>query len=160
AATRLASFHISQKHPGVKRLPIHLPGRQYSRMARKDGSESDGNLLVQYMTRPHHPELDNLTYTEFRSKCRLETHDPAKVLHPLQILEDVHPGHPRMRIRFYEPGHVGVSRIQMVYPRHGDVFSLRSLLLHRSARDWLDMRTIDGVVYGMYQEAARAMGMF
>jgi hypothetical protein len=112
------------------------------------------------MTRPHHPELDNLTHTEFGSKCRLETHDPPKVLHPLQILEDVHPGHPRMRIRFYEPGHVGVSRIQMVYPRHGDVFSLRSLLLHRSARDWLDMRTIDGVVYGTYQEAARAMGMF
>jgi hypothetical protein len=30
AATRLASFHISQKHLGVKQLPIHLPGRQYS----------------------------------------------------------------------------------------------------------------------------------
>jgi hypothetical protein len=30
----------------VKRLPIHLPGRQYSQMVRKDGSESDGTLLV------------------------------------------------------------------------------------------------------------------
>jgi hypothetical protein len=41
AATRLASFHISEKQPGVKRLPIHLPGRHYGQMARKNGSESD-----------------------------------------------------------------------------------------------------------------------
>jgi hypothetical protein len=160
AATRLASFHISQKLPGVKRLPIHLPGRQYSQMGRKDGSESDGTLLVRYMTRPRHPDLDNLTYVEFGSKCRLEKHEPDKVMHRLQVLEDVHPGHPRMRIRFYEPGHVGVSRIQMVYPRHGDVFYLRALLLHRSAGSWIDLRTINGMVYGTYQEAARAMGLF
>lgn len=48
----------------------------------------------------------------------------------------------------------------MVYPRHGDVFYLRALLLHRSANGWLDMRTIDGVVYATYQEAARAMLLF
>lgn len=111
AATRLASFHISQKQPGVKRLPIYLPSRQYSQMPRKDGSESDGTLLVRYMTRPRRPELDGLTYVEFGSKCRLEKHDPDKDLHPLQVLEDEHPGHPRMRIRFYQPEHVGFCRI-------------------------------------------------
>jgi hypothetical protein len=112
------------------------------------------------MARPHHPDLDDLTYVEFGAKCRLEKHDPDKEMHPLQILEDEYPGRPRMRIRFYQPGHIAVSRIQMVYPRHGDVFYLRALLLHRSARDWVDMRTINGVVYGTYQEAARAMGLF
>ncbi|KAJ7309449.1 hypothetical protein DFH08DRAFT_719252, partial [Mycena albidolilacea] len=59
-----------------------------------------------------------------------------------------------------QPEHVGVCRIQMVYPRHGDVFYLRALLLHRSARDWIDLRTIDGTPYGTYQEAARALGLF
>jgi hypothetical protein len=39
-------------------------------------------------------------------------------------------------------------------------FYLRALLLHRSARDWVDIRTIDGVSYGTYQEAASAMGLF
>ncbi|KAJ6573253.1 hypothetical protein B0H10DRAFT_1661839, partial [Mycena sp. CBHHK59/15] len=53
-----------------------------------------------------------------------------------------------------------VSRIQMVYPCHGDVFYLRTLLLHRSARDWIDIRTVDGVVYATHQEAAHAMGLF
>jgi hypothetical protein len=46
AATRLASFHISEKHPGVKRLPIHLPGRQYGQMARMNGSESDAKSCL------------------------------------------------------------------------------------------------------------------
>jgi hypothetical protein len=112
------------------------------------------------MARPTHPELDNLTYVEFGSKCRLEKHEPDKDMHPLQILEDEYPGRPRMRIRFYQPEHIGICRIQMVYPRHGDVFYLRALLLHRSARNWIDLRTINGVVYSTYQEAARAMGLF
>jgi hypothetical protein len=127
AATRLASFHISEKDPGVKRLPIHLPGRHYGQMARKNGSESDAILLVRYMARPRHPDLDQMTYIEFGAKCRLEKHDPDKEMHPLKVLEDEYPGRPRMRIRFYQPGHIGVSRIQMVYPRHGDVFYLRAL---------------------------------
>jgi hypothetical protein len=52
AATQLVSFHISEKQPGVKRLPIHLPGRQYGQIARKNGTESDATLLVRYMARP------------------------------------------------------------------------------------------------------------
>jgi hypothetical protein len=64
-----------------------------------------------------------------------------------------------MRIRFYQDGHVGVSRIQMVYPRHGDVFYLRALLLHRSARDWADIRTVDGIIHPTHQDAARALGL-
>ncbi|KAJ7312635.1 hypothetical protein DFH08DRAFT_822074 [Mycena albidolilacea] len=84
----------------------------------------------------------------------------TKKLHPLQVLEAEYPGRPRMRIRFYQPGHVGVCRIQMVSPRHGDVFYLRALLLHRCARDWVDLRTIDGAVYNTYQEAARVMALF
>lgn len=160
AATRLASFHITQKDPGVKRLPIHLPGKQHGQMARKDGSQSEATLLIRYLARPQHPDLDNLTYVEFGSKCRLEKHNPDKDMHPLDVLEDFYPDRPRMRIRFYQPGHAGVCRIQMVYPRHGDVFYLRALLLHRSARDWVDLRTVEGVTYGSYQEAARAMGLF
>jgi hypothetical protein len=122
AATRLASFHITQKNPGVKRLPIHLPGKQYGQMSRKDGSQSKATLLIRYLTRPRHADLDNLTYVEFGSKCRLEKHDPDKHMHPLEILEDLYPDRQQMRIRFYKPGHLGVCRIQMVYPRHGDVF--------------------------------------
>ena len=139
AATRIASFHITEKKPGVKHLPIHLPGRQHGQMARKDGSESDGTFLVRYMARPRHPSLDNMTYIEFGSQCRLVKHDPSQQMHPLEILEDEYLTRPRMRIRFYQDSHVGISRLQMVYPRHGDVFYLRVLLLHRSALNWTDI---------------------
>ena len=118
----LASFHISEKVPGVKRLPIHLPGRQRGQMKRKDGSQSDGTFLVRYLDRPYHPLLDNLTYADFGAKCHFITHNPTTPLHELEILETEHIGRPTMRIRFFKPGHVGVSRIQMVYPRHGEVF--------------------------------------
>jgi hypothetical protein len=160
AATRIASFHITEKRPSVKRLPVHLAGRQRGQMARKDGSESDATLLVRYMDRPRHPRLDNMTYLDFGSQCRLIKHIPTDDMHPLDILEDEYPTRPRMRIRFYKEGHITVSRLQMVYPRHGDVFYLRALLLHRSAQGWTDIRTVDGVVYPTHQEAARAMGLF
>jgi hypothetical protein len=160
AATRIASFHITEKRPSVKRLPVHLPGRQRGQMARKDSSESDATLLVRYMDRPRHPRLDNMTYLDFGSQCRLIKHIPTDDMHALDVLEDEYPTRPRMRIRFYKEGHITVSRLQMVYPRHGDVFYLRALLLHRSAQGWTDIRTDDGVVCPTHQEAARAMGLF
>jgi hypothetical protein len=48
----------------------------------------------------------------------------------------------------------------MVYPKHGDVFYLRALLAHRSAHGWEELRTVDGEIFGTYQEAARALGLF
>jgi hypothetical protein len=39
-------------------------------------------------------------------------------------------------------------------------FYLRAILLHRSAHNWIDLRTVDGVTYASYQEAARALGLF
>jgi hypothetical protein len=87
AATRLASFHLTTKQPGVKPLPIHLPGRQHGQMARKNGSQPGATLLARYLARPQHPWLDHLMYIEFGSWCYLEKHDPDKEMHDLQIGE-------------------------------------------------------------------------
>jgi hypothetical protein len=65
-----------------------------------------------------------------------------------------------MRIRFFTEKHQGVSRIQMVYPRHGEVFYLRALLLHRSAHSWKDLKTIHGVLHPTFQSAAQNLGLF
>jgi hypothetical protein len=65
-----------------------------------------------------------------------------------------------MRIRFYKDSHITASRLQMVYPHHGDVFYLHAPLLHRRAQSWVDIRTVEGIVYPTHQEAARAMGLF
>jgi hypothetical protein len=56
-------------------------------------------------------------------QCRLEKYDASAPMHPFQVLEDEYPERPQMRIRFYLPERIGIGRIQMVYPRHGDVFT-------------------------------------
>jgi hypothetical protein len=87
AATRITSFHITEKKTCSQASPNspNLPGKQ---RASKYGSESDRTLLVRYMTRPRHPAMEKMTYTDFGSKCRFEKYDPEKEMHPLQILED------------------------------------------------------------------------
>jgi hypothetical protein len=101
-----------------------------------------------------------MTYPEFGAKCHLVSHNPTTPLHPLEILENEHVGRPLMRIRFFQQQHRGVSRIQMVYPRHGEVFYLRALLLHRSAHSWKQLKTVNGVLYSTFQSAARNLGLF
>jgi hypothetical protein len=109
AATRIAGYHISKKHPGVDRLPIHMPNRGFAQMKRKTDSQSTATLLIRYLDRPRREKLDELTYAEFGTQCYLVTHDPLKPLHPLEILENIHPRRPQMRIRFYEEKHVGIE---------------------------------------------------
>lgn len=160
ALTRIAGIHISQKHPGVHRLPVHMPDKARLQMKRVNGSQSTATLLTRYLNRPPHPLLDNMTYIEFGTKCHIVTHDPNKPLHHLEILENIRPRQPQMRIRFYEPGHVGIARMMMVYPRHGDVYYLRAILAHCPANSWEQLRTVDGILYTTFQEAARAQGLF
>jgi hypothetical protein len=44
AATRIAGYHISKKHPGVTRLPVLLPNTAYTQMRRNNGSQSTATL--------------------------------------------------------------------------------------------------------------------
>ncbi len=128
-------------------------------MKRRDDLQSDGTLLEWYMTRSHHPQLDNLTYTEFGMKCYIVHHDASKPLHWWEILEEHHHGRPQQHIRFYDVNHVSISRIQMVYPHHGDMFYLRLLLQHRRALSWEDIHTVDDIIYATHWDAARALGL-
>jgi hypothetical protein len=160
AAHRLLGKSISQKSPGVTRLPVHLPNQQYCQMARRDGLQSNATLLMRYIDRPRDPRLDNITYIRFAEVCRLVKHRPDQPIQPLEILETRIAGRPQMRIRFYGADHVSCVRMQNVAPQHGDVFYLRCILAHRPVLSWIDARTTNGTIYGTYQEAARAMGIF
>ena len=88
------------------------------------------------------------------------SHHPHQPLHALEVLENLYESRPQMRIRFFEPRHFGVSQIQMVHPRHGDVFYLRALLIHCSAHSWKDLKTINGTTYPTFRQAACAFGLF
>lgn len=111
------------------------------------------------MNRPHHEQLDTLTYTEFGAQCYMVNHDSSKPLGPRDILEIHCHGQPQQCIHTYEDGHITVSRIQVVYPHHSDVFYLRLLLLHRPASSWIDIRTVDGTIYNTHQDTAWVLGL-
>ncbi|KAJ7343041.1 hypothetical protein DFH08DRAFT_811363 [Mycena albidolilacea] len=92
----------------IGQLPLDRPGRASSaNLDRPQPTSIKSAEGPSKCTRPRDPELDNMTYVEFGSKCRLERHDSDVELHLLQVLEDKYPGRPRMRIRFYDPNHVG-----------------------------------------------------
>jgi hypothetical protein len=52
------------------------------------------------------------------------------------------------------------ARIQDVPPSRGELFYLRALLQHRPASSFVDVRTIDGIEYNTFQEAAIRLGLF
>jgi hypothetical protein len=160
AAHRLSGKAISVESPGTTRLPIHLPGKQFTQLGRKCAPQSNATLLMRYLDRPRDPRLDNATYCEYAELCHPVTHDPTKPFHELEILEPAIPGRPQMRLRFYRESHETSVRMQNVNPRHGDVFYLRCILNHWAVRSFLQARTVDGTIYNTYQEAARAMGLF
>ena len=53
-----------------------------------------------------------------------------------------------------------LARIHDVPPSRGELFYLRTLLQHRAAHSHQDARTIDGVLYDTYQEAAIQLSLF
>jgi hypothetical protein len=53
-----------------------------------------------------------------------------------------------------------ISRLIFISPRKGELFYLRALLVHKSAYSYEDLRTIDGVTYQTFQEAATQLGLF
>jgi hypothetical protein len=56
--------------------------------------------------------------------------------------------------------HPHLARIHKIPPSHGEVFYLRTLLQHRPYSSYEDARTVDGVQYETYQEAATELGLF
>jgi hypothetical protein len=84
----------------------------------------------------------------------------CNTIQPLGILETRIAGRPQMCIRFYGVDHVSCVRMQNFAPQHGDVFYLRCILTHHPVLSWIDAHTTNSTIYGTYQEAARAMGIF
>ena len=59
-----------------------------------------------------------------------------------------------------DPMHPHLSRIDTIRPSQGELFYLRAILQSRSTLSFLDTRTVNGVIYEMFQEAAIALGLF
>ncbi|TFY77073.1 hypothetical protein EWM64_g6940 [Hericium alpestre] len=83
----------------------------------------------------------------------------AIFVHENEYLEQVRPGCDPYIIKPRPTDKVTkLSRITSLRPGHGEVFYLRVILQRRSARNWVDARTVNGVIHDTYQEAAIELG--
>ena len=159
AAWRILGFDITSKEPSVDCLPVHLSGQNTPQFAGGSSHGSSASLLIRYFHRPHLPQFTSLLYTEYFEKYLLYKWDPQVPLGEDEYLEDEILGTEPKKIC---PRRIGqkVTRIQTLSPTTGEVFYLRCLLGRRAAYDFDELRTINGVVYGTYHEAALELGLF
>ena len=160
AAWRILGYHITSKTPSVSSLPVHLPGENTPRFAGSHTShEGSTSLLIRYFNRPDHPSFAQLKYTEYFKNFVWYKYNDGDVLCDDEFLEQSIPGCTRQKL---SPRRVGtkVARLSMVSPTAGELFYIRCLLIHRPARSFLDLRTIDGNVFPSFHEAAVDVGLF
>ena len=166
AVWRIFNFHITQQTPTVKALRVHLPNQQLYQMYRANHMESGASQLLRYFSRPLDPLFDTLLYCDYFSQYILypmsstiqsQQHQQwtEDTTNPLIQHNNIPPMIVQRRI-----GKNIICRLRTVPPKVGELFYLRVLLLHKDARAFQDLRTIRGVEYTTFQQAAKALGLF
>lgn len=161
-------YQVTRKDPAVTSIPVHLPeSRSHHQYHRRAGPGSTVSLLDRYFHRPigafqlreQPQDFSELTYTQYYSLFRLQKFDTRNEGRSGYFPEQSHDG-PAQHVILRSSGRRHLSRIENVRPSEGERFYLRTLLQHRPALSFEDLRTIDGTEYNTFQEAATALGLF
>ena len=148
---------ISAYNPLLTVVPSDKAIRQFT-----GGSNTErpsASLLMRYFHRPPEALFDGQTYIDYFQNFLLYGHTPGTLLKENDYLEVPIPGGIQHKVRPRQKG-VKVARIQIVSPTAGEVFYLQSLLNKRPARSFEELRTIDGILYSSFNEAALRFGLF
>ena len=156
AAWRILGFETTRKEPSVECLPVHLPG-QNTPQFRREGQRSNASLLDRYFLRPL--QLIHLRYEEYYEKYILYPYIQGEQLKEGDFLEQRKEGVMQKKVCRRQRSNK-VARIDTVPIRAGEVFYLRSLLLHRASSSFTDLRTIQGHIFDTFHEAASDIGLF
>ena len=156
--------------PSVTAIAIHGPSSQSDyQYHRHDQNSSTLSTLDHYFLRPQGlfilgdnvKDFANLTYTEYYTLFRLAKYDITQAHRPNYYIEQPHADNsPSMHVILRSLSLPHIGRIRDVRPSEGDVFYLHALLQHRPASSYVDARTVDGVEFPSYQEAATELGLF
>ena len=160
AAWRILGFHITSKTPSVACLPLHLPDTNIPRFTGgQTTNQSSTSLLIRYFNCPLHPSFNEQSYCQYFKMHVLYKWDPAGTIGPNEHLEQLIAGCVHQKVC---PRRVGckVTRIRVVSPTSGELFYLRCLLIRQPARSYVKLRTIDGIMFDSFHEAAVRLGLF
>ena len=150
-------------------LPVYLPNSIHHKRYQRSNPSPTLSNLEHYFARPEGTFLDgtsqrrfkDLCYTEYFVLFRLQKFDERNVGRPGYYLErSTDQGAPVMHIVQRSPLQPHLARLQSVHITRGELFYLRTLLLSRPGINWIDLRTIDGIVYSSFQAAATTLGLF
>ncbi|XP_016172760.1 uncharacterized protein LOC107615170 [Arachis ipaensis] len=148
AAWRIFGYDIQQKEPSVIRLPFHLPNEHP--VVFKDNENIvdviervDGKLtkfLAWMLTNKLYPFGRTLTYSQFPNKFVWK--------------DDVGMWMPRKH------GY-SIGRLTHVPCGNGEDYYLKLLLnIQKGCLSFVELRTVEGVVYGTFKEACYVLGLF
>jgi hypothetical protein len=168
AVWRILGYHITSIRPAVTALPVHSPtSRRHHQYHRRGGVHSTLSALDRYFLRPHGNYMwegecfafGDLTYPEYYTYFY---HVPASRQQPPHsyLTQDPGVGEVRMWSVLRTRGMAHITRMRAVRPTHGESFHIRHLLDLYPVRSWTELRTIDGVQYDTFQDAAIAAGIF
>ncbi|KAF7814740.1 uncharacterized protein G2W53_028709 [Senna tora] len=147
AAWRIFGFDINYREPSVEHLPFHLPNEQGIIFndddpiedVVNDGTIKETKFLAWFEANKRYPKARCLTYAQLPTEF---------VFKP-----DSREWHER---KF---GY-SIGRLYYVPPGHGELNYLRVLLTFTKGETcYVDIRTINGVVYPTFKDACYAMGI-
>jgi len=146
ASWRLFSFSMHEEHPAHQRLAIHLPNQQpvyFSEDAnpleviRRDTRNT--TLMGWFEYNRLNVESRKYLYVEFPEHY---VWVPEKKMWKIREMGDA------------------IGRVYAISPKNSEAYHLRILLHHvRGAKCFEELRTVDGVEYGTFKEAAAAMNL-
>jgi hypothetical protein len=169
AAWRILGYHIASKTPAVSALAIYLPDDGRSSMYSSSRATSSLSSLDRYFLRPvgvftHNDveiNFDNLTYSSYYEIFRLDKYNSRHEGRLGYFRELSHPKNPNPFHVIQRNNHNRhITRIHPILPSKGEAFYLRTILLHKQARSYDQLRTVDGQLCSSFQEAAIQMGLF
>jgi hypothetical protein len=105
--------------------------------------------------------FQDITYVEYFSLFRLAKYNHEKMFSTNYYLEQENEdGCPKMHVILRTATARHFARLHDISLSHGDAFYLRAILQLRPCSSFLHARTVDGVEYTSYQNAATALHLF
>jgi hypothetical protein len=168
AVWRIMGFNITKKEPSVTAMSVHLESDRIHQRYQHNGPNSLSTLL-HYFARPlgaftHNAVVrlfSDLTYAEYFTLFRLTKFDATKAHHENFYLEqDYGNGSQPMHVILRSSKYRHYARLREVPNARGELFYMRVLLQRRPASSFEDLRTVNGIQYATFQEAATNLGVF
>jgi energy-coupling factor transporter ATP-binding protein EcfA2 len=140
---------VNHTEPGVRPLGCHMPDEDVVLFEEGADLEVAANRVVsaqsRYFLRPNGDQYDNLTMTQYFEQFTVDAKQPVGAKLREVAVPDNHPD-PTKRMWVWPAQRVRVCRLYRRLPKHGDVYFIRKLLMHRPARSFEDLATFEGEV--------------